>query len=323
MAAFLLRRILFGVATVFAVTTLTFILIHAAPGEPFIFVTEDARFTPAQRAAFRARFALDEPVHVQYATYLSRLARGDLGESFTARRPVSTVLAERLPRTLLLMGTAIVLGFALGILVGAWQAGRRGSAVDRAVESLNVAVGALPDFWIAIGLLLVFALKLRVFPVSGMIDATMHDYMSPAGKVLDILQHLALPATSLVLLVGAVVARFQRAAVLDVLPEDYVRTARAKGTPARAVVFRHALRNALLPTITLLGLSLPALVGGAVFVESVYSWPGLGTVAISAIGARDYAVVLGVTLLTSVMVVVAGILADAAYAWADPRALRA
>jgi peptide/nickel transport system permease protein len=323
MTAFLLRRLLQGVATVLAVTTLTFLLVHAAPGEPYAYVMDDARVTPAQREAFRHRFGLDQPAHVQYGRYLARLATGDLGESFAASRPVATVVAERLPRTLLLMGTAILAGFALGAALGAWQAARRGSWGDRVTETVTVAVGAIPDFWIALALLLVFALRLGLFPVGGMVDATMHDYLSPAGKAIDVLRHLALPATSLVLLVAAVVARFQRAAVLDVLPEDFVRTARAKGLPPAGVVYRHALRNALLPTITLLGLSLPALVGGAVFVETVFAWPGLGQLAIASISARDYPVVLGVTLVASAMVVIAGIVADAAYAWADPRARRA
>ena len=322
MTAFLARRLLLGLATVFAVTTLTFILIHAAPGEPFAYVLDDARVTPAQREAFRRTFGLDQPASVQYGRYLARLARGDLGESFTARRPVAAVVAERLPRTLLLMGTAILAGFTLGAALGAWQAARRGSWPDRAATAITVALGAIPDFWIALALLLTFGLRLGLFPVTGMVDEAMHDFLSPAGKVRDVLRHLALPATALALLVLAVVARFQRAAVLDVLPEDFVRTARAKGLPARTVVFRHALRNALLPTITLLGLALPALVGGAVFVEAVFAWPGLGMLAIASITARDYPVVLGVTLVASVMVVVAGIAADAACAWADPRARR-
>jgi peptide/nickel transport system permease protein len=323
MTAFLLRRAILGVATVFAVTTLTFVLVHAAPGEPFVWALEDARVTPEQRAAFRARYGLDDPVPVQYVRYVARVARGDLGDSFTSRRPVAAVLAERLPRTLLLMGTAILAGFALGVALGAWQAWRRGSRVDRAIEAFTVAIGAIPDFWIALALLLTLSLGLGWFPVTGMVDEIMHDYMSPAARVRDLLWHLTLPATSLALLVVAVVARFQRAAVLDVLPEDFVRTARAKGLGERRVVLRHALRNALLPTITLLGLTIPALVGGAVFVESIFAWPGLGMLAIGAITARDYPVVLGITLLGSIMVVIGGVIADAAYAWADPRTRRA
>ncbi|MCC6318959.1 MAG: ABC transporter permease [Gemmatimonadaceae bacterium] len=319
MTAFLLRRILMGVATVFAVTTLTFVLLHAAPGEPYAAILEDARFDPAQRAAFRERHGLDDPVPLQYVKYLGRVARGDLGESFVSRRPVISVIAERLPRTLLLMGTALALGAALGVAVGAWQANREGSPGDRATGALTVALTSVPDFWIAIALLLTLGLELRWFPITGMTDAAMHDFMSPLGKVGDIAYHLVLPALSLVLIVGAVVARFQRSAVLEVLPEDYVRTARAKGVAPRQLLYRHALRNALLPTITLIGLSLPALVGGAVFVERIFAWPGIGDLAVASIGGRDYFVVLGVTLIGSVVVVVAGILTDLAYAAVDPR----
>lgn len=319
MTAFLLRRLVLGVATVFAVTTLTFVLLRLAPGEPYAFLLEDTRLSPEQVAAFRARHGLDQPVPVQYARYLGRVVRGDLGDSFVARRPVVDVLGERLPRTLLLMGTALVAGFALGIGIGAWQASRVGSRRDRALNVLTVALTAIPDFWIAIALLLFFGLKLRWFPITGITDPITYDYLSPFGKVRDVLHHLTLPAMSLILILSAAVARYQRNAVLEVLPEDFVRTARAKGVPPHGVIFRHALRNALLPTITLLGLSLPAIVGGAVFVEVIFTWPGLGQLAYASIGSRDYEVVLGVTVLTSSMVVIAGIAADLAYAALDPR----
>lgn len=323
MTGFLVRRLLLGVVTVFAVTTLTFALIHAAPGEPFMTMIEDGRFSAAHRDRLRERFGLDQPVSRQYARFLAAVGRGDLGESFSERRPVADVIGDALPRTLLLMGTALAVGFALGLALGLWQAARRGSLFDRAASAATVTIGSIPDFWIAIGLMLLFALELRWLPVSGMVDTVMHDYMSPAGRVWDVMRHLVLPAASLALLVLAVVARHQRAALLDVLPDDYIRTAIAKGVAPRAVLARHAFRNALLPSITLLGLMLPALVGGAVFVEAIFAWPGLGKVAIDAIRNRDHPVILGVTLLTSGVVVLAGVLADLAYAAADPRTRRA
>src|SRR5512134_643182 len=229
MTGFLVRRLLLGVVTVFAVTTLTFALIHAAPGEPFMTMIEDGRFSAAHRDRLRERFGLDQPV-----------GRGDLGESFSERRPVSEVIGDALPRTLLLMGTALAVGFALGLALGLWQAARHGSLLDRAASAATVTIGSIPDFWIAIGLMLLFALELRWLPVSGMVDAVMHDYMSPAGRVWDVLRHLVLPAASLAFLVLAVVARHQRAALLDVLPDDYIRTAVAKGVGPRAVLARHA-----------------------------------------------------------------------------------
>jgi peptide/nickel transport system permease protein len=323
MTAYLVRRLLLGVVTVFAVTTLTFALIHAAPGEPFMTMVEDGRFSAAHRDRLRERFGLDQPVGRQYVRFLAAVGQGNLGESFSERRPVADVIGDALPRTLLLMGTALAAGFALGLLLGLWQAARHGSLLDRAASAATVTIGSIPDFWIAIGLMLLFALELRWLPVSGMVDAVMHDYMSPAGRVWDVLRHLVLPAASLALLVLAVVARHQRAALLEVLPDDYIRTAVAKGVAPRTVLTRHAFRNALLPAITLLGLMLPALVGGAVFVEAIFAWPGLGKVAIDAIRNRDHPVILGVTLLTSGVVVLAGVLADLAYAAADPRTRRA
>lgn len=319
MIALVLRRLGLGLVTMLLVTTGTFALIHAAPGEPFAPLLEDSRITPEIRAAFREANGLDLPVSQQFARYMGQLVRGDLGKSLTLGRPVATLIRERMPRTLLLMGTALVIGFALGILLGVRQAEHAGSPFDRWTERITVALGALPDFWIALALLLVLAFTLGWFPVSGMVDASMHEFYSPLRKVRDIAWHLTLPALSLAILVTAGVARFQRAAVLEALPNDYIRSARAKGLSRAAVVRRHALRNALIPTITLFGLSLPSMVGGAVFIETIFGWPGVGSLAVQAIGRRDYPVVLGVTLAASVMVVIAGAIADLAYGWADPR----
>ncbi len=322
MTALVVRRILVGLVTIAIVATATFALLHAAPGEPFAHLLDDPRTTVEQRELLRERYGLDLPLPVQYARFVAGVARGDLGDSYARRRPVRSLLVEHLPRTLLLMGTALLVGFGLGIAIGAWQAARRGSAVDRWTERVTVALGAFPDFWVALALLLLFGLKLRWFPVGGMTDPTMHDYLPYMGRVADIARHLVLPASSLALLIMAVVARHQRAAVLDVLPDDFVRTARAKGATPASVTWRHALRNALLPTITLVGLSVPALVGGAVLVEHTFSWPGMGKLAVDAIVARDYPVVLGVTLAASTLVVVGAILTEVAHAWVDPRTRR-
>lgn len=319
MTTFLLRRLLQGVAIIVTVATITFVLIHAAPGEPFAGQLDDTRTSPALRDRLRRQYGLDQPLPVQYARYLGRLARGDLDISLAQRRPVRAILAEAVPRTLLLMGTALIAGFALGIAVGAAQAARAGSAFDRLCSRLTVAVAALPDFWLALAFVLVFALRLRWFPVSGMVDETVHEYLSPAGRARDIAWHLALPMATMATIFGAVVARHQRQALLDVLPDDFVRSARAKGVGERAIVLRHALRNALRPTITLLGLALPALLGGAIFVEFIFAWPGMGRVAVEALAARDYPVVLGSTIVGSALVVVGSIVADLLAALADPR----
>ncbi len=218
------------------------------------------------------------------------------------------------------MGTALVLSFVIGIGVGSWQAARAGSRGDRVVgnrprsSSRRCRSSGWPPC-----LLLVFAYRFRLFPAAGVVDLVMHDSLSPAGRLLDRLRHLALPALTLALLGSASIARYQRAALLDVLPQDFIRTARAKGVTDRLVLWRHALRNALVPTIVLLGLSLPTLLGGAVFVEQVFSWPGLGRIAAAAFHARDYQVVIGATIMGAVLVVAGGILADLLHAAVDPR----
>ncbi|MCC6769981.1 MAG: ABC transporter permease [Gemmatimonadaceae bacterium] len=322
MIAFLFRRLLQGVAILVTVATVTFVLIHAAPGEPFAGQLDDVRFTPAMQAELRRQRGLDQPLATQYVRYMGRLARGDLDVSLAQQRPVRTILAEALPRTLLLMSAALFGGFALGIVVGALQAARAGSWADRVAGRITVALAALPDFWLALTLLLLFSVRLRWFPVSGLVDPTMHEYLSPLGRLRDVAWHLALPATTMALIFAAVVARYQRQALLDVLPDDFVRSARAKGVSERGVVLRHALRNALLPTITLFGMALPALVGGSLFVEFIFAWPGMGRAAVEALSARDYPVVLGTTLVSSALVVVGSIVADLLAAAADPRLRR-
>ncbi|MBK9407541.1 MAG: ABC transporter permease [Gemmatimonadetes bacterium] len=322
MIPFLFRRLLQGLAILFTVATVTFALIHAAPGEPFAAQLEDARFTPEMSATLRRQYGLDAPLTTQYARFLTQLVRGDLGNSLSQHQPVRAILAQALPRTLVLMSAALAAGFALGVVTGAAQAARAGTRLDRVAGRISVALSALPDFWLALALMLVFAMRLRWFPVSGMFDQTMHEYMSPMGKLRDVAWHLVLPATTLALIIGAVVARHQRQALVDILPEDFVRSARAKGVRERTVVMRHALRNALLPTITLLGLALPALVGGAVIIENIFGWPGMGRVALDAIAARDYPVVLGTTMVGSLLVVLGSLFADLLSAVVDPRLRR-
>jgi len=322
MIPFLFRRLLQGLAILFTVATVTFALIHAAPGEPFAAQLEDARFTPEMSATLRRQYGLDAPLTTQYARFLTQLVRGDLGNSLSLHRPVRAILAQALPRTLVLMSAALAAGFALGVVTGAAQAARAGTRLDRVAGRISVALSALPDFWLALALMLVFAMRLRWFPVSGMFDQTMHEYMSPMGKLRDVAWHLVLPATTLALIIGAVVARHQRQALVDILPEDFVRSARAKGVRERTVVMRHALRNALLPTITLLGLALPALVGGAVIIENIFGWPGMGRVALDAIAARDYPVVLGTTMVGSLLVVLGSLFVDLLSAVVDPRLRR-
>jgi peptide/nickel transport system permease protein len=315
---FLARRLAQGAAVIFIAASLSFLLLHLAPGDPFSATLSSNGVDAATKARWRAAYGLDASLPEQYVRFLRQTAQGNLGPSVSQHRPVVDVLAEALPHTLLLMGSALVLSFAFGVVLGAWQATRRGSVADRIAGTSTLIVASLPEFWLGLVLLLLFAYRFPMFPSRGVIDA-MHDYFSPTERLIDRARHLVLPALTLALLSTASIARYQRATLLDVLPQDFVRTARAKGVRESRVLWRHALRNALVPTIVLAGLALPSLIGGAVFVETVYSWPGLGTVAANAFTARDYQIVLGVTMLGAVVVVIGNILADVLHAVADPR----
>jgi peptide/nickel transport system permease protein len=310
-------RLLQSLVVVLLVAAASFFLAHLAPGGPF--ALDDPRVTEAVRAHWRAQFGLDRPLPEQFGIYLLRLMRGELGHSFSRRAPVGEVIGAALPRTLLLMGVALALSIGAGIALGVYQAVRRGRPAARVLNAVSLFFYSLPDFWLALMVLLVFAEWLRIFPAGGIIDPTMHDYLGFWGRAWDRVRHLALPATTLALLTTAGVARYQRAAMLEVVELDFVRTARAKGLPERLVVGHHALRNALLPVITLIGLALPALFGGAVFVENVFSWPGMGRLAAEAIGARDYPLITAAVAVGGVTVTLGSLLADVLYAVADPR----
>jgi peptide/nickel transport system permease protein len=314
-----LRRAAQALGVVFAAATLTFALLQLAPGDPLSQALDQPGVSGAVRERLRASYGFDRPVPEQYARYLAHVARGDLGHSFSHRRPVADALLDALPNTLLLMGATLALSFGAGIALGVYQALRRGSAGDRVLGAVSLAFYSLPDFWLALMAVLVFAYWVPVFPAGGSVDPVMHDYLGFWGRVADRLEHLALPALTLTLLTAAGVARYQRAALLDVAGDDWVRTARAKGVPPRAIVRRHLLRNAVAPTVTLLGLSLPALVGGAAVVEKVFSWPGLGLLAVNAIATRDYPLVTGAVIVASAAVAVGSLAADALHALVDPR----
>jgi len=316
--AWLLRRLAAAFAIVLAVVSFAFIAIHLAPGTPFL--PEEGRLiNPAAVARLRAEFGVDRPLPEQYVRYLAALAHGDLGESFSQRRPVSQAIASAIPSTVRLAGAALVIDFLLGIALGVFQAARVRRRSDAALTSATLFLYSLPVFWLGLVLLLVFGQWLHWLPVGGETDVVLYPYLSFFGRLFDRLKHLALPALTLGVIGAAGTARFQRAALLEVLGQDFIRTARAKGLTQSAVLVRHALRDALLPVIALLGLALPFLLTGAVLIETVFAWPGLGKLATDAIAARDYPLVLAATLLASVAVVIGSLVADVLTAIADPR----
>jgi len=312
-------RLVQAVVIVAIVATITFALIHIAPGDPFSAVMDNPNVNERVRATLRAQYGLDRPLPEQFVRYIGRVARGDFGWSFSHDRPVAEVLATTLPNTLLLMAIALTGSFALGILIALVQVARRGSTTDHALSAVSLLFFSMPDFWLAILAFMAFTYWLPLFPVGGAVDPVMHDYMGLGARIVDRLRHLALPALTLTVLASPGVARYQRAALLDVLPADYIRTARLKGLTEREILRRHALRNALLPIISLLGLSFPALLTGAFFVEKIFAWPGMGLAVVNAIGSRDYPLVVGGVILGSIMVTAGSLLADLLYAWADPR----
>jgi peptide/nickel transport system permease protein len=316
--AWLVRRAAAAAAIVFAVVTLTFILIHLAPGTPFL-PGGDHDLDPALVAQLRHNFGLDQPLATQYLRYLGRLLQGDPGYSFSLRRPIGDLLAVAVPNTLLLAGAALAIDFLLGAAVGIYQAARARRRADVVLGNVTLFLHSVPTFWLALLVLLLFSEHLRWFPAGGREDVVVHASLAWLPRLGDVAWHLALPALTLGLVGAGGTARYQRAALLEVIGQDFIRTARAKGLRERRVWLVHALRNALLPMITLFGLSLPFLLTGAVLIETVFSWPGMGRLAADAIFARDYPVVTATALLASVMVVLGSLVADLLYAVADPR----
>jgi peptide/nickel transport system permease protein len=316
--AWLVRRVAASVAIVFVVVTLTFILMDLAPGKPMLGPTERLA-DPQAEAELRRQFGLDGPLGVRYVSYLRQLARGNLGASFGLRRPVADALAEAIPNTLLLAGAALLIDFLIGLGLGVYQALRVHRLPDVALGNVTLFLYSVPTFWLGLILLLVFGAWLRWFPVGGMSDPVLCPTVSSFYCTIDRLWHLALPALTLGIVGAAGTARFQRAAMLEVAGQDYVRTARAKGASERRVVLRHQLRNALLSFISLFGLAFPFLLTGAVLIETIFAWPGMGRLATDAILRRDFPVVNAAVLLASTLVVTGSLLADVLLAVADPR----
>ena len=319
MRSLVLRRLAQSAVVIVLVSTVTFSLMHLAPGDPFSASLENQAVTEEVRNRWRAMYKLDRPLHEQYFAYLANVARGDLGYSFSKHRPVSAAIADALPNTIVLMSCGLIVAFASGIALGVFQAVVRGTFADRATSMASMFFYSMPDFWLALMIMLTFGYWIPIFPIGGVVDQTMYPYLGFWERIADRLHHLVLPVLTLALLAAAGIARYQRSALLDVVRQDFIRTARAKGAGERTVIVRHALRNALLPIITLFGLSVPALLGGAVFVEAVFSWPGMGYMTVEAIGTRDYPLVMASVILGGVMVALGNLAADIGYAAADPR----
>jgi len=315
MRGMVLRRLAMLVPLVLFVVTLTFVVVQAAPGS-YADTIDNPRLSPETRELIRARYGLDRPPLEQYLSWLGAVLTGDLGVSFLYKEPVSRVLTRALPPTLLLAGTALLLDLVLGLALALAAARRPFGWADRITTLLSLGLYGIPSFWLAGIFILVFSLILGWFPAS-------HMHSVGADGLFDLLHHLALPALCLGLVGAAGTARYLRSTLLDVRASRWMLAARARGLPRWRLLLVHALRPALLPVVTLLGLSLPILVSGSVVIETVFSWPGMGLVAYNAARARDIPLILGATLVSAIAVILGNLAADLLYAVVDPRVRRA
>ncbi|HEU5191871.1 MAG TPA: ABC transporter permease [Methylomirabilota bacterium] len=312
MARFLARRLLHLGPVLLGVSAIVFLVLHLAPGDPAeIMLGANANREDLER--LRSQLGLDQPLHVQYVTWIGHVARGDLGRSLWMKRPVLGEVLERFKATLLLTGTALFLSTVGGIALGIASARRANSLLDRLSAVASLFGASMPTFWLGIVLMVIFSLWLGWLPASGM--------YAPygGGGLRDLLAHLVLPAITLAAASITIIARLTRAAMLEMLGQDYVRTARAKGLAERPVVWRHALKNALIPIVTVVGVQAGYLLGGAVLTETVFAWPGVGTLVVQGILARDIPLVQGGVLVIALSFVLVNLAVDTLYAWLDPR----
>jgi peptide/nickel transport system permease protein len=313
---FLARRLLHSFWLILLLIVLNFTLIHLAPGDP-VHMLAGASGDEQYIAFMRARFGLDQPLTVQLGRYLLNVARGDFGYSLAFQQPVLSLILSRVPATLLLMITALALSSTCGVWLGVEAARRAHSLPDRLITAIAAATDALPSFCLGQMALIVFALWLKLLPAQGM--RTVGSELSGPGRWFDVLEHLALPALTLACVQMALVVRLTRTQMTQALSEEFITAARARGFSERRLAYRHALRNALLPIITVIGNEFGMILSGAVLIETVFAWPGLGRLLVETIALRDYPVLLGLSLLVSSGVVIANLLTDFVYSFLDPR----
>ena len=311
-------RLLQGLALVLAVVVLNFVLVHAAPGDPVETIAgASGGMSPELMAQLRAQYGLDKSLPVQLGVYLGKVLQGDLGYSYFFNLPVTSMIAERVPATLLLVLSSVLLAFVVGTAMGVLSSRKPNGMLSQFITVLSMVGFAAPVFWVGIMLVILFASLIPILPVAGMrsIDST----GGGLKDVIDVAHHLVLPTVTLSLVYLAQYSRLARSSMLDVLGSDFIRTARAKGLADRVVLYKHALRNALLPVVTVLGLQFGNVLAGAILVETVFNWPGLGRLAFDSVLRRDYPTILGVLLFSSIVVVVMNQLTDLCYRFIDPR----
>jgi len=302
MTRYLIQRLLSALITIWVTSVVVTMLIHAVPGDPVRIMYAQWQASPEQIEAIRQNLGLDKPVHTQYWMFLKRVSRGDLGRSIQGDQPVASILATRFPPTLLLATTSLLIATLLGLSLGFIAAYKRGSIIDVGAMVAAIVGVSIPHFWLGLMLLFLFSLKLGWLPVAG-----------------SDLRTLVLPAVTLGLANAAILARLTRSAMIDIFDQDFIRTARAKGLPRSVVLYRHALRAGLVPIVSMMGLQFAYMMGGAIVVENVFAWNGIGRLAIEAVFARDYPVIQGFILVFATVVVLVSVVIDILYAWLDPR----
>ncbi len=322
MTAYVARRLIWMVPILLGVSVITFAMLKNVPGDPVSHMVATgrsggARASQADRERLAKQYGLDKPVYVQYVDWLREIARGNLGTSFESNRPVLDLILERLPNTMKLAGISLVLTLLIALPLGIVSAVKQNTATDYALTFFSFVGISIPSFWLALMILYFFGVEMHWFPTRGMRSIMVEPGFWNGLK--DSAQHYVLPVFAVTLIGLSGYVRFQRAAMLEVIGQDYIRTARAKGVPERTVILKHAWRNALLPIITLLGYVLVVLVEGSIVVETIFTWPGMGLLAVDALSNKDYPLVMGVVLLSSAMILLGTLLSDILYAVVDPR----
>lgn len=320
MIAYLTKRILMLIPLLFGITLITFAVIHLAPGEPVdMQIAMSPKVSAEARQRIREFYGLDQPLHIQYVQWLGRMARLDFGRSFAPdNRPVTDKIAERIPITLSLNVIALVLEFGLAVPIGILAAIRRDTLLDKGITVFVFVGFAVPTFWLALLMMYLFGVKLGWLPISGL-HSLGSEQLGTIPRFLDLAKHLILPIGIMTFGSLAGLSRYMRSTMLEVIRQDYITTARAKGLPERTVILRHALRNALLPAITILGFSLPALIGGSVIFETIFAIPGMGQLFYAGVMARDYPLIMGILVIGAFLTLIGNLLADICYSLADPR----
>ncbi len=312
------KKLLYALITILVVLIFNYLLFRVLPGDPLAMMMRNPRATPEQIEAVERMYGLDQAWYVQFFTYFKHLVEGNLGISFVYKAPVAKVVAEKILPTVLMVGLAEIIAIMVGILIGVVAAWKRGTKLDVWTLGFSLVTYSVPTFWLGMILVVLFCVQLRLFPTSGMLTPG-KNFVSDWAKIVDLARHLVLPVLTMSLVLIGEYALTMRNTLIDVLSEDYIITARAKGFRERYILLKHALPNAMLPMITIIAINIGFVVAGAIQVETIFSWPGLGRLMYEALGARDYPLLQGVFLMVTISVVLANVLADISYAYIDPR----